>query len=160
MNQKIWIMGNKLTRYFYKPPQERRDEDFLQKRPTKVAQRVPRVAKIRNVRSRDRQPGSGMKAAGHLRSGQKSIKQPQNKKVVRPKNVRNSKYNSIETYSGNSSERDSQSRELHSQENFEPCPLSRENESQSSQSRDFDLIKAIWGNRLYKVSSFKPTHFT
>ena len=107
-------MGNKLTRFFYKPPQERRDEDFLQKRPTRVAQRVPRVAKIRNVRSsRDKQPGSGLKATGQLRSGQKSIKQPQNKKVLRPKNVRNSKYNSI-------SERDSQSRELYSQEHFQP----------------------------------------
>ena len=145
-------MGNKLTRFFYKPPQEWRDEDFLQKRPTKVAQRVPRVPKIRNVRSsRDKQPGSGLKGTRQLESGQKFLKQSQNKKVVRPKNLRNSKY--IETYKEKSSGQESQSRELQSQEHFEPYPQSRLHESQSSQSRDYDLIKSIWGNRLYKVSS-------
>lgn len=84
-------MGNTLTRFFYKPPQERRDEDFLQKRPTRVLQRVPRVAKIRNVRSsRDNQPGSGLKGTEQLGSGQESLKQSHlGKKVVRPKNARN-----------------------------------------------------------------------
>ena len=139
--------GEQTHSIFYK---ERRDENFLQKRPTRVAQRVPRVAKIRNVRSsRDKQPGAGQKATGQLRSGQKSIKQPQNKKVLRPKNVRNSKYNSI-------SERDSQSRESHSQEHFEPCPLSRENLSQSSQSRDSNLIKAIWGRGYINFLVLSP----